>query len=150
MDSEHSLLVAVPFKKRGKTAIKIGDFIFTLSLDMKWGSPEKVRALLLDAEREGMVRLDGETVTANFQISEIEIPVGFKPASAESIMERAVRLIASRTGMGRKEIVALINERQDSLQRLVDIDATSLLVATEMGIDVRDLAAEAYANLLRS
>jgi hypothetical protein len=50
--------------------------------------------------------------------------------------------------MSRKEVIAVANERQDSLKMLVDMDAVVLLVAREMGIDVRELAAEAHENLL--
>lgn len=50
--------------------------------------------------------------------------------------------------MGRKEVISMVNERQDSLQGLVNLDTVALLVAREMGIDVRDLALEAYQNLV--
>ena len=148
MDRDKSFLVATPFKKRGKKSLKISDFIFALSLDLKWGPPEKVRALLREAEAEGMVRMEGEMVHAVFDALAVEVPLGFKPSTEEGILDRGIRLITSQTGMSRKEVIALANEKQDSLQRLVDMDAVVLLVAREMGIDVKDLAAEAYQNLL--
>ncbi len=141
-------MVATPFKKRGRKSLKVSDFIFALSLDLKWGPPEKVRALLREAEAEGMVKMDGEMVHAAFEAEKMEIPVGFKPSTEEGILDRGIRLITSKTGMSRKEVIALANERQDSLKRLVDLDAVILLLARESGIDVSDLAAEAYQNLL--
>jgi hypothetical protein len=42
----------------------------------------------------------------------------------------------------------MANVEQDSLKMLVELDAVVLLVAREMGIDVSDLAAKAYENLL--
>jgi hypothetical protein len=54
LDRDKAFLVATPFKKRGKKSLKISDFIFALSLDLKWGPPEKVRALLREAEAEGI------------------------------------------------------------------------------------------------
>lgn len=148
MDREKSYLIAIPFKKRGKKSLKISDFIFALSLDLKWGPPEKVRALLREADSEGMVKLDGEVVHASFEAESIDVPVGFKPSSEEGILDRGIRLITSKTGMSRKEVIALANEKQESLQRLVDLDAVMLLVARELGIDVSDLATEAFQNLL--
>lgn len=145
MDRERAYLVATPFKKRGKETLKISDFIFALSLDLKWGPPEKVRALLREAEAEGLVRLEGEMVHAS--LGNLEVPVGFKPAT-EGTLEKGIRLITSQTGMSRKDVVALANERQDSLQRLVDLDVVVLLLAREMGIDVSALAKEAYTNLV--
>lgn len=148
MDREKAFLVATPFKKRGKKSLKISDFIFALSLDLKWGPPEKVRTLLREAEAEGMVKMEGEVVHATFDAEAVDIPVGFKPTTEEGILDRGIRLITSQTGMSRKEVIALANEKQDSLKKLVELDAVVLLVAREMGIDVRDLAGEAYENLL--
>lgn len=148
MDREKAFLVATPFKKRGKKSLKISDFIFALSLDLKWGPPEKVRTLLREAEAEGMVKMDGEVVHATFDAEAVDIPVGFRPTTEEGILDRGIRLITSQTGMSRKEVIALANEKQDSLKKLVELDAVVLLVAREMGIDVRDLAGEAYENLL--
>ncbi len=147
MDREKAFLVATPFKKRGKNSLKISDFIFALSLDLKWGPPEKVRALLREAEAEGMVKMEGEMVTASFDTETLDVPLGFKPSTQEGILDRGIRLITSQTGMSRKEVIALANEKQDSLKMLVELDAVVLLAAREMGIDVRSLAEEAYLNL---
>ena len=149
LDRERAYLVATPFKKRDKKSLKISDFVFALSLDLKWGSPEKVRGLLQEAAEEGLVRIEGDYVHAAFDEGQAEVPVGFSPSKGEDIFEKGVRLIVSATGMGRKEVISMVNERQDSLQRLVNLDAVALLVAREMGADVRDLAMEAYQNLIQ-
>lgn len=148
MDPEKAFLVATPFKKRGKTSLKISDFIFALSLDLKWGPPEKVRALLREAEADGMVKMEGDMVNAIFDAGAVEVPLGFKPSTEEGILDQGIRLITSHTGMSRKEVIALANEKQDSLKKLVELDAVVLLIAREMGIDVSELAASAYQNLL--
>ncbi len=148
MDPEKTFLVATPFKKRGKKRLKISDFIFALSLDLKWGPPEKVRALLREAEAEGMVKMDGEMVNATFDAATVDVPLGFKPSTEEGILDQGIRLITSHTGQSRKEIIALANEKQDRMKKLVELDAVVLLIAREMGIDVSDLATKAYENLL--
>jgi len=148
LDPEKAFLIATPFKKRGKSSLKISDFIFALSLDLKWGPPEKVRALLREAEAEGMVKMEGDMVVAAFDAAAVAVPLGFKPSTEEGILDQAIRLITSHTGMSRKEVIALANEKQDALKKLVELDAVVLLIAKEMGIDVSELAASAYQNLL--
>jgi hypothetical protein len=148
LEREKTILVATPFKKRGKKSLKVSDFIFALSLDLKWGPPEKVRALLREAEAEGLVTMDGEMVSAAFDLESMEGPLGFKPSTEEGILDQGIRLIISQTGMSRREVIALANEKQDMLEKLVELDAVVLLLAREMGIDVHDLAAKAYENLL--
>jgi hypothetical protein len=148
LDRERKILVAMPFKKRGKRSLKLSDFIFTLSLDLKWAPPENVRALLREAEAEGMVRIVGEMVHASFDDKDIEIPMGFKPTSEETLLDKGIRLITSQTGLSRKEAIAMANEKQDQLRRLVELDAVVLLVAKDLGLEVRALAEEGYQNLL--
>jgi hypothetical protein len=150
MEHERACLVGVPFKRRMSKSIKISDFIFILSLDLKWGPPEKVRALLREAEIDGLVEIEGDMVHATAELEKMEIPIGFKPSVEGDFIDKCIVLISSRTGMSRKEIIAMVNERQDAFQKLVAIDALVLLVAKEMGIDVSDLALEAYNNLLAS
>jgi hypothetical protein len=149
MDRERAYLVATPFKKRDKKSLKISDFVFALSLDLKWGSPEKVRELLQEAAQEGLVRIEGDYVHAAFEEGQAEVPLGFSPSKEEDIFERSVRLIVSATGMERREVISMVNEKQDSLQGLVNLDAVALLVAREMGVEVRELATEAYQNLIQ-
>lgn len=148
MDLEKNYLVATPFKKRGKDSLKISDFIFALSLDLKWGPPDKVRALLREAEAEGLVRLDGEMVQASPDAMAIDIPLGFKPPIEEGILDKGIRMITAKTGMSKKEVIALANKKQDSLQGLVDLEVVVLLVASELGLNVNVLASEAYQNFL--
>ena len=148
MDPEKAILVATPFKKRGKSSLKISDFIFALSLDLKWGPPEKVRSLLREAEAEGMVKMDEQMVDALFDPAAVEVPLGFKPSTEEGILDQGIRLLTSHTGLRRKEVIAAANEKQDSLKKLVELDAVVLLLAREMGIDVGELAGQAYQNLL--
>lgn len=148
LDRERAYLVATPFKKRGKKSLKVSDFIFAISLDLKWGSPDKVRELLQEASEEGLVRVEGDMVHANFDEEEVSVPLGFKPTRDEDVLEKALRLISSETGMNRKEVIAMANDRQASLQGLVDLEVVALLVAREMGMDVKVLACEAYQNLI--
>jgi hypothetical protein len=148
LDQERAYLIAMPFKKRGKNSMKISDFIFALSLDLKWGPPERVRALLREAEAEGLVRIEEDMVHASADTGMMEIPLGFKPSSEEGVLEKGIRLIVSHTGLSKKEAIALANEKQESLKGLVDLEAVVLLVAREQGLDVGALAAEAYQNLI--
>lgn len=128
--------------------MKISDFIFDLSLDLKWGPPEKVRALLREAEAEGLVQIVEEIVYSSMDMGRLEIPPGFKPSQEEGILEKGIRLIVSHTGLTKKEAISLANEKQESLKGLVDLEAVVLLVAREQGLDVSSLAAEAYQNLI--
>jgi hypothetical protein len=95
-----------------------------------------------------MVKMEGEMVNAIFDAAAVDVPLGFKPSTEEGILDQGIRLITSHTGLSRKEVIALANEKQDSLKKLVELDGVVLLIAREMGIDVSELATIAYENLL--
>jgi hypothetical protein len=65
-DEERLKTVQSVFKAkapRDKPILSMSEFMFGLTLDKKWGPPEKVRQLLKDAEARGWIRTTGEDST---------------------------------------------------------------------------------------
>jgi len=140
--------VAMPFKKRGKTVLMMSEFIFALSLDLGWFSPEQAKEVLESAKGAGLVTVKDDEITPNFDATSIEIPFGFKPELSQlkerSLFDKIIDLTMT-TGMGRKDAIALVNEKQERLKLAIEV--TALLVAKERGIDIDHLADEVYKTL---
>ncbi len=79
--SDLTYTVSMPFKRKGKDALKDMEFILALSLDLKWFNPEQAKIILSDAQKSGLLKREGELVRPSFDISKIEIPSGWKPES---------------------------------------------------------------------
>ncbi|MDI6639752.1 MAG: DUF2240 family protein [Methanocellales archaeon] len=143
--------VAMPFRKRGKNALTTSEFIFALSLDLGWFSPEQAKEVLSKAKNEGLVSIKDDEISPNFDPRAIEIPLGFRPdlKRERSIFERIIERIMM-TGLSRKEAIALVNEKQERMAKLIEIEVSALLVAKERGVDVEDLVDEAYQSLIKS
>lgn len=141
--------VAMPFRKRGKNALTTSEFIFALSLDLGWFSPEQAKEVLNKAKNNGLLSIKDDEISPNFDFTTIEIPLGFKPdlKTEESVFERTIERIMM-TGLSRKEAIALANEKQERMLNLVDIDVSALLVAKEREADVDDLIDEKYQSLI--
>ena len=77
--SDLTYTVSMPFKRKGKDALKDMEFILALSLDLKWFNPEQAKIILSDAQNSGLLIREGELVHPSFDISKIEIPSGWKP-----------------------------------------------------------------------
>ena len=77
--SDLTYTVSMPFKRKGKDALKDTEFILALSLDLKWFNPEQAKIILSEAQKSGLLKREGELVRPSFDISSIEIPSGFKP-----------------------------------------------------------------------
>ena len=146
-------VISYVFRKKGGT-ISISEFVFALSLDLKWFSPDQAESVLKTAENEGLVQITGDMVEPLLDPNSVEIPIDFKPdqsifaeKAAETIFDQVIDRLQSTGAMGRSEIVRIINEKQNDLG-IVETDATALLVARMHGIDVTDLIDEAYDRLI--
>ncbi len=146
-------VISYVFRKKGGT-ISISEFVFALSLDLKWFSPDQAESVLKTAENEGLVQITGDMVEPLIDPNSIEIPIDFKPdqsifaeKAAETIFDQVIDRLQSSGAMGRSEIVRMIHEKQNDLG-IVETDATALLVARMHGIDVTDLIDEAYDRLI--
>ncbi|MEA1894522.1 MAG: DUF2240 family protein [Euryarchaeota archaeon] len=168
-------VVAHIFRKKGKVT-SIGEFVFALSLDLKWFSPDQAESVLANAEQRELVRITGEVVEPLFDVHSVEIPIDFRPD--QSILyrqERSVdatahkdevlvegteeasdestvidRVVEQLSGVkSKQEVIRLINDAQERLG-IVETDAVALLVARTCGIDVSEMIDEVYDRLVRS
>ena len=149
--SDLTYTVSMPFKRKGKDALKDTEFVLALSIDLKWFNPEQAKLVLSDAESSGLLKREGELVRPAFDLSRIEIPSGFKPEpvsiSKKSIFDRTIDRIITGTGIEKRKVIAMINKKQEELSKQVVIEVSAILVAIENGIMVDDLIDEEYASL---
>jgi len=149
--SDLTYTVSMPFKRKGKDALKDTEFVLALSIDLKWFNPEQAKLVLSDAEKSGLLKREGELVRPAFDLSRIEIPSGFKPEpvsiSKKSIFDRTIERIITGTGIEKRKVIAMINKKQEELSKQVVIEVSAILVAIENGVMVDDLIDEEYASL---
>jgi hypothetical protein len=143
--------VSMPFKRKGKEALKDSEFVLALSIDLNWFNPEQAKNVLNHAEKSGLLKREGELVQPAFDISNIEIPSGFKPEPGifekKTIFDRVIERIILSTGMEKRKVIALINKKQEEFAKMVLIEVSAVLVAKEQGVMVDDLIDEEYEAL---
>ena len=144
--------VSVPFKRKGKEVLKDSEFILALSIDLNWFNPEAAKGLLNRAEKEGLIKRNGELIQPAFDLNSVQVPPGFKPDPLEkrSLFDRAIERIIASTGMEKRRVVSLVNKKQEELSKLVEIEVSAILVALEHGVSAGDLIEEEYAALTNS
>ena len=49
--SELTYTVSMPFKRRGKEALKDMEFVMALSMDLKWFTPDQAKSVLGEAQK---------------------------------------------------------------------------------------------------
>ena len=141
----------MPFKRKGKDALKDMEFVMALSMDLKWFTPEQAKSVLAEAQKSGLLKRDGELVRPSFDISKIEIPSGFKPETVaiekKTVFEKVIERIITSTGIEKRKVVSMINKKQEELSKHVVIEVSAILVAIENAVLVDDLIDEEYKAL---
>ena len=131
------------------------EFIYSLTADLDWFDPDEAEKALERGFEEGLLVSDADDVSAEFDVTSVDIPDGWSPdadsleknedSGGDGIFERAVeRLVGA--GYDKRETVAEINRRHAEMGD-VKIDAAALVVAKSEGLRVADLADEALEKL---
>ncbi|MGD0079140.1 MAG: DUF2240 family protein [Methanoregula sp.] len=105
------LTVAAPFRHTRKNGMRKNEIVYYYALDRKWMSTEQANLLLRRAEEEGLIGQENGLYTPRFDISEVIIPIGFKPTSA--IFERndpVQELVTRITRSAKMEETAVVAE----------------------------------------
>jgi len=142
--------VAMLFRQKGKKSMTEKEFLFGASIDLHW-FPYPVAQKMLDAAKAAeLVKEDNGLVRPSFDVSQVDVPVGFHPdkkmleiapARGEEGLFPSLLKQAESSGIRRRDFIAQCNRIQDHMD--VDIEVASLLVLRDRGMDVTALLDEA-------
>jgi len=131
---------AMPFKRKGTDTIKETEFVMALSMDLGWFKPDTARDFINSAIENGIISREGDMLKAQFGISDIQVPMGFKPDVSgfqeKEVFEQIIERIMINTGLEEKG-------------GLFSIEVLGILMAREYGIQVDDLIGKSYRGLLK-
>ncbi|OYT63710.1 hypothetical protein B6V01_001345 [Methanosarcinales archaeon ex4572_44] len=151
--SELIYTLSQPFKVKGRRKLGIKEFIFTLTLDLKWFNPTEAKAIVQIGLENELLKREGETLIACFDPTQVNPPIDFKPTAKllttgkQTLFEKILDQIIIQTGIEKRELIAAINKNQDTLSKLVEINVSALIVGIEHGADIKDLIETAYQEL---
>ena len=143
------VVVAAPFRRKGRAQVTENDFIVDLSLKRGWFTPAQAQRVVDIALSEGLVeRGDADALVAAFDPREVTIPEGFSPDESvvqqRSTFEHALEALTD-AGLEKQAVVAGVNRLQADLE--LTIEAAAVLYARRQGLDVESLADRALADL---
>ncbi|WP_266078336.1 DUF2240 family protein [Haladaptatus caseinilyticus] len=142
------IAVAAPFQQNGRKRMRESEFVVALSLDRDWFSPDQAKRLVDIASGQGLLSHDEETLVAEFDPADVEIPEDFHPDESllqeQSTFEKALDTIVAH-GTTKQTAVAEINELQRSAG--ISVEAAAIVYARRKGIDVSSEADEALSDL---
>ncbi len=131
-------VIAAAFKSKGKKKMKRSELIYTMSFDLNWFTHEGSKKVVEEAEKEGLLAGNDE-VQPTFDLDEVDL-TDFKPDLSEllsrSVTDRIIEEIAIKLKKDSREIVSMVNRKQEELGGIVSFPVAALIVAKEAGIDI--------------
>ncbi|MCX6665486.1 MAG: DUF2240 family protein [Euryarchaeota archaeon] len=151
MESESKIVLAFLFKRSGKNMLKESDIYLPLSLELGWFSSTQAQEFVKHALNEKLLIKKDDVVTPSFDVSAVDIPIGFQPSKhvseqqhipvkdqarkdKRSLIEQIVDNIVEKTGENKETIAVKISDMEKEKQIFSEVAA--LVVAREYDVDV--------------
>jgi len=151
--SEILFTAAMPFKRKGIDSMKENEFIMALSIDLNWFKPAAARAFIRKAIEKDILSRETDMLKAQFNIEDVDIPIGFVPGTDSfeeiNVFEQIIERIMVNIEDDKQSIIARINQKKNETGNLFTIEVLGILLARECGIDVDDLIDRSYKELLK-
>ncbi len=146
--------LAAPFYHSRVQKLGRSELIYYYSFDRRWMDRDQVDLLLKRGMDQGLLKTDGEFFYLLFDISEVQIPIGYKPSSAifevEDPTSQIIDRIASHTGQTSEEVVRRMNEIiQNTFDGNIRPEAVLVILAKESGTKFSDLIPAMRSDLLK-
>ena len=97
MESEAKKIISFIFKRSEKNQLKKTDFYLSLSVDLKWFSPETAKEFMYFSLKNKLLIEKENMLEPNFEINDILIPFKYKPKttsfSAENFINNKEQIV---------------------------------------------------------
>jgi hypothetical protein len=162
MNSEYKIIIAFVFNRAGKKEITFSEFYLTLSMELKWFTPEDAKTFTKNAIKHSLLREEDEQITPNFNIDEIQIPTGFYPSEKivqqkefkkeqkqdENILDIIVEKIVEKSNLDKKTITQQIKELEK--EKNITPEIAALLIGKEYNLVFDELLDKIEKTVFKS
>ena len=143
---EVEIILAFLFKRSGKEDLSQSEAYLTLSMNLKWYTPQQARKIVEFALNQKLLTKKGEILTPNFDYKKVVIPIGFQPSKqiiAErkentqkkgNLIDKMIIKIAKNTNMNKEEISKKIGMIEK--EKKINTELAALLIGREYDVDV--------------
>lgn len=158
MPSEYEIILAFLFKRSGKDKISFSELYLSLSMDLKWFSPEKAKKFLNNAIKDNLLIKENDQISPSFDINKIKIPIGFSPSKKIfiekknkettkeiNILKQIVKRICEKTNLKESQVFDKINNI--SKEKNISDEIAALLVGKGYEIELNNFLKEIENNI---
>jgi len=150
-----TITIAAPFRHARKDLLKKNEIVYFLSFKQHWMNIDQANILITRAEEEGLVTLEGDMIRPLFDVSTIEIPLGYRPGSA--VFERSdpvddlLSRISQHSGKPLADLVA--EQNQIVMERFggtLRSEAAVVIMAKRHDVEFKDLLPALREHVLKN
>lgn len=143
-------IISYIVRSKGASALTLNELRYALSFDYGWFTPEEAKKIINVALERELIVCEGTSVKILFDYSRYSVQVGYKPTCAslrKSLFDELLEWM-SENGVKKSDVLAQANKRRMSLGGLIEIEVAILLVARDMGFDIRNFVKDVYIEIL--
>ena len=161
MTDELTVCAAAFFRNKGKNVITEPEFLMVTSMDLHWMPYGKAKLLLAAMLDEEILVKNGEYLKPTFEISDIDVPVAYrpsdaligllsqakeepKPAPAPQTDDLLPSMINAAVGSGMEKRDFIAESNSVSKRLGIDMLAAALIVLRDKGVDIAPFADRVY------
>ncbi len=144
--------LAAPFYHTRASRLGRSELIYYYAYDRVWMNQDQVDLLLKRGLDQGLITTDGEFFYLKFDVSEVQVPIGYKPSSAvfelEDPVQQLIDRIAADEGISQEAVAGRMNELiRSGFDGNIRPEAALIIMAKESGVAFGDLTDRLAAGL---
>ena len=147
------MVVSAPFKSMRKEKLKKTEIVYFLTIDKRWMNNDQAGRIIRMALDEGLLEESGAFLKPSFLVSEVDIPLGYKPSSEifqkeVNPVEILVGDIAAKISADEGDVVAEINSIiKNGFDGNLEFEAAAVIVARKYGVEFTDKIPDFIKNI---
>ncbi|MEM3852457.1 MAG: DUF2240 family protein [Methanomassiliicoccales archaeon] len=145
-------VIATIFRRKGKTILTEKEFIYTISMELRWCKPAAAKTLLEDWKRLDFLKRTAAGLTPAFSLDDATLKqltaLPEELTAEEDVVSRIVKLLSIKLGLPKSEILAKINKLKK--EKNIETQAAAVELALQSRLQVSDLAELALQELSTS
>jgi hypothetical protein len=145
MPSETEIVIAFTFKRSGKAELDFSEMYLTLSMGLKWFTPDDAKKFVNNALKQKLLLKKDGALRPGFEIDKINVPLGFHPAGIPidkeekepiklSILDEIMEEIAAVAKIKKEEIYEKIKKIEQ--EKNINSNVAALMVGKEFDINL--------------
>ena len=147
MPSEAEIIIAFIFKRSGKFELGFSEMYLTLSMYLKWFTPDDAKKFVNNALKQKLLLKKGEDLRPGFEINKINVPLGFHPAGESfyegekehmkaNILDEIVEKVAEKAKIKKEDIYEKIKKIEQ--EKNINSGVAALLVGKEFDVNLEN------------